>query len=216
MCAGTAGSKSGMFVSLSAVIGIVIVLIVLGLWGASVIKNNIKQEKLASFGYPLGVIIECILIKDDLQRVSEVARRLGSLRVNISDRIFEHLFRAGICIYVVKNAVEHAEEKTSTALIDVAGEYVRQLGVSVAGAGQPKAQALAALAISICQQNPSNILPADKFAEAVLADRELTTDGQSAYALQDIVAAQLIIERQLLKVYGDGISTKLLFKAAKG
>ena len=72
MCAGTAGSKSGMFVSLSAVIGIVIVLIVLGLWGASVIKNNVKQEKLASFGYPLGVIIECILIKDDLQRVSEV------------------------------------------------------------------------------------------------------------------------------------------------
>lgn len=205
-----------MFVPLSAVIGIVLLFIALGLWGASTAKNNIKQEKLASFGYPLGVIIECILIKDDLQRVSEVARRLGSLRVNIPNNNFEYLFRAGICIYVVKNAVEHAEGKKSAALIDVAGEHTRQLGVSVAGAGQPKAQALAALAISICQQNPSNILPAEKFANAVLANTELTTDGKSAFALQDIMAAQLIIERQILKVYGDGISTKLTFKPVKG
>ena len=65
-------------------------------------------------------------------------------------------------------------------------------------------------------KNLSNIVPADKFAEAVLANTELTTDGQSTYALQDITVAQLIIERQLLKVYGDGISTKLLFKPAKG
>jgi hypothetical protein len=107
---------------------------------------------LASFGYPLGVIIECILIKDDFQRVSEVARCLASLRVNIPNNNFEYLFRAGVCMYVVKNAVEHAEGKRSTALIDVAGEHMRQLGVSVAGAGQPKAQALAVLAISKCQK----------------------------------------------------------------
>src|SRR5271170_7472286 len=144
-----------MFVPLFAIIGIVIFVIVLGLWGASATKNNVKQEKLASFGYPLGVIIECILIKDDLQRVSEVAKRLGSLRVNIPNNNFEHLFRAGVCIYVVKNAVEHAEGKRATSLIDVAGEHTRQLGVSFAGAGQPKAQALATPAISICQQNPS-------------------------------------------------------------
>ena len=66
-----------MCVPLLAVIGIGIVVLCVGLWGASTMKHRIAKEKLASFGYPLGVILECILIKDDLQRVSEVARRLG-------------------------------------------------------------------------------------------------------------------------------------------
>jgi len=215
-----------MFIPVPALLAAIIVAVIGGLWGRARLNAKIKQEKEVSFGFAIGAILQSILVIDAVERVKYIANRLTSYRP--SSTAMEQLIRAGSLLSSIRGSLDRNTEASAT-LIDVGGEHLRHLGVSAAAvAGEPMARELAKLAVFECEKSPDS-LPWDELCVALVDRDKLALVGEDRlrrwmenqspwgvllaevrdhdalkYNSQDMSKAQLLIEREILKIYAGG------------
>jgi hypothetical protein len=141
-------------------------------------------------------------------RINWMAKRLESVRGNITKDVFSNLIRAACLLYGIRRFIDKQEGNSPVTPLDVGGEYLRFLGLQVAGANQPFAKELAKIAISTCENFP-DILPSDDFWGVLMNDERFGKSGQALFTSQDLHAAQLMIERTISDHYRDSTRVKL-------
>jgi hypothetical protein len=219
-----------MFIPVPALFTAIIVAVIAGLLARARIRAKIRQEKAVSFGFVISAALQSILLIEPGDRTKWFAKKLSVFRSRAIETEVEHLVRAGALLATTRAVLDRNTEGT-TAPIDIAGENLRYLGVSAtasvaADEAMACARELAKLAVSQCEKSPDT-LPLDELYLALIDPGKLASvekdklrtwlenrspwatflsevreHGALKYNSQDMISAQLLIEYQILKVYG--------------
>jgi hypothetical protein len=180
-------------------------------WSARRLKAQIIREKLISFSFVVSVITDGALITNGAERINWMAKRLGNIRGGMPNS-FSDLVRAACVLQGVRDVINREKAKVQgaypTTLLDIGGENLRFLGLETAGAGQPRADELAKIAINVCGKFP-DIIPVDEFSGIIMNDDIFNKDGDTILTSEDFQSAQLLVERTLVDLYRDRVAIKL-------